>query len=225
MNDAALTLLAVGGAAAALSRAGLTIRDFSDEIVLLTGVHFHYAGFALPVLTARALRARPGWFARATALAVVVLIPLVGVGITFSPGIEVAASLGLALACFAVAGLQVRAADEARSPIAWSLLAASALALVAGMSVAAVYAVGEYRVSCGIDSARSIDIPAMIPLHGALNGVGFALCGLLGWSVEMAARVSRNRLRQPRPEGTELVRKHGSASSGRSGRRPSARLS
>jgi hypothetical protein len=52
---AALVFLPVGAGWAVLSRAGLRPQDFSDQIVLLTGVHFHYAGFALPILAACAL--------------------------------------------------------------------------------------------------------------------------------------------------------------------------
>ncbi|MEX0717071.1 MAG: YndJ family transporter [Planctomycetaceae bacterium] len=189
MIDAALVLIAVGGVNTFAYRGGIAVGDFPEGIILLTGVHFHYAGFALPLLTARAIAARPGRFATATSLAVVATIVLVGVGITFSPALELAASLGLIAACVSVAGLQFVAADDVRSPLAWTLLMISALALVAGMSVAGVYAIGEYRFSTGLDPGpKPIDIPAMIPLHGALNGLGFSLCGLLAWNLHRGTR-------------------------------------
>ena len=59
---AALLLLAVGGSWTWMSRAGWQPwnfseqRPFSNQIVLLTGVHFHYAGFALPILTGWTIR-------------------------------------------------------------------------------------------------------------------------------------------------------------------------
>ena len=46
--------LAVGGAWAVIARAGLCPLGFPDVIVLMTAVHFHYAGFALLVLVGRA---------------------------------------------------------------------------------------------------------------------------------------------------------------------------
>ncbi|MEX0704140.1 MAG: YndJ family transporter [Planctomycetales bacterium] len=204
--DAGLALLAVGGVAALLARWGVRLLDFSEGIILLTGVHFHYAGFALPVLTSRAIAARPGRLATWTAVAVVALVPLVGLGITFSPLLELVAALGLVLACLAVAGLQFGAADDCPAPLAWTLLVVSSLSLAAGMSVAAVYAVGEYRSTAGIDAGpKPIDIPAMVPLHGALNGIGFALCGLLAWNLAIekdgqgASSRSRIASRSARP--------------------------
>lgn len=194
MVDAALVLMAVGGANTFAYRGGIPVGDFPEGIILLTGVHFHYAGFALPILTAQAIAPRRGWFATGTSLAVVATIVLVGVGITFSPALELVASPGLIAACIAVAGLQFVAADDVRSPLVWSLLVFSALALVAGMSIAGVYAIGEFRFTTGIDAGpKPIDIPAMIPLHGALNGLGFSLCGLLAWNLHRGGRSNEPR--------------------------------
>lgn len=48
--DVGLLFLAVGGAWLTISRAGRNPLGFSDAIVELTAVHFHYAGFALPIV-------------------------------------------------------------------------------------------------------------------------------------------------------------------------------
>ena len=57
---AGLVYLAVGGVWTVIARAGLRPLGFPDLIVLLTAVHFHYAGFALPVLAGLVARASGG---------------------------------------------------------------------------------------------------------------------------------------------------------------------
>ena len=47
-----LLYLAVGGVWLVLSRSGATPMHFAEPIILLTAVHFHFTGFALPVITA-----------------------------------------------------------------------------------------------------------------------------------------------------------------------------
>ena len=50
-TSAAMIFLAVGGDWTLASRWGLEPMGFREPIVLLTGAHFHFAGFALPILT------------------------------------------------------------------------------------------------------------------------------------------------------------------------------
>ena len=175
--------LVIGALWTFFSRCGAQPLGFSTTIGLLTGVHFHYAGFALPVLTAFTLAAHAETTTnqwrwnnlgqQAIAYGVVFGITLVGLGITFSPVIEVVASIALAAACGSLATIQWRQSGRLDDPIASLLLAVSSLSLVAGMILAAVYALGEFT------GDGWIDIPAMIPLHGTANAFGFALCGVL----------------------------------------------
>src|SRR5207245_4647180 len=79
-GDAGLVYLVVGGGWTVLSRAGMRPLEFEDVIVLLTGIHFHYAGFALPVLTSLASRRLPGRNGTLAARGVATGVPLVGVG-------------------------------------------------------------------------------------------------------------------------------------------------
>lgn len=182
-----LVYLAIGGAWTLVSRGGwdLTPLGFSNEIVLLTGVHFHYAGFVLPLLAGLAT----GDFSRKDSFfcfafskllisCVIVGVPLVGVGITFSPLLEVVAALMLATACLMLALLQARLALQAKRPGELTLFAVSALSLTGGMAFATVFALGEYF------QTTWIDIPTMIPLHGLANGVGFALGGIIAWHLK-----------------------------------------
>lgn len=173
--DLGLVFLAGGAAWAVISRYGLRPMRFEPIIVLLTAVHFHYAGFLLPLMSAAACRAAPGALARFAALGSVAGVPLLAVGFAFLPPLELAAAALITAASIALAAVQFRLALRCRSPAAMWLLALSSVSLLTGMALAAGYAWGEYT------GRPFLDIPTMLPLHGALNGIGFAFCGLLGW--------------------------------------------
>jgi hypothetical protein len=150
---------------------------FSPLIVLLTAAHFHHAGWSLPIsagLLARWFGERPGpW--RLTAVAVPLAVPLVALGITFSPLLELLAALLTASAGISVGiGMLLRASDDL--PLIPALLSAlSGAALLAAMAFASSYAIGEYH---GVPWP---DISSMIRLHGAVNALGFGLLGAWSW--------------------------------------------
>jgi len=195
---AGMIYLPVGAAWALLSRAGLRPLGFSDVIVLATGVHFHYAGFVLPLLTALAGRALSGFMARMACAAVVIGVPAVAVGITLSAFAirlpEWLAAWFMCLACFLVVGLQVRLALRPGVWLFRGLLAISAGALSAAMILAGIYALGTY---CG---TPWLTIEAMLPWHGATNALGTALCGLLAWNLA-PAQVPANATASTRADG------------------------
>ena len=156
-----LVYLSVGGAWTLLARGGACPMGLSHEIVLLTGVHFHYAGFVLPLLTGLATQTiehknhaekpdsnPPVIFWRMlggmTVAGVLFGVPLVGVGIAFSPLVEVVSALALTGACWMLTLLQCRVALQAQRPAVLCLLGISAASLAGGMGLAAVYAVGQY---------------------------------------------------------------------------------
>ncbi len=176
----ALIFIAIGGSWAFLARAGLRPLDFDERIVLLTGDHFHYAGFALPILTGLgALRLRD-LVSKLTVASVIVAVPLVAVGITVtqmthSHAVELAAAWLMSAACLLVAVLQFRQARRAESFAECLLFGLSGLSLLGGLGLAAAYA-----LSAQLGRAW-LTIPEMIPLHGTLNALGFALPGLLAW--------------------------------------------
>jgi YndJ-like protein len=179
---AAMLFVAVGGAWAVVSRAGMQPQDFSPAIVLLTGVHFHFAGFVLPLLaglTTNLLNAGrlPSSVDRSMLLLIVAGVPLVGVGISLSPLLEVVAALLLVVGCCLLAVRQVQAAMQTQHSTVLALLAISSLALLSAMIPAAIYAYAEFT------NVSWLDIPTMIRTHGACNAFGFAACGVLGHSI------------------------------------------
>jgi hypothetical protein len=191
---AAMLLLPVGGGWAVISRAGMQPQDFSHAIVILTAVHFHYAGFVLPILaglTAKEMERRrdaksplpqpsPGGRCRQidrTMLATIIAgVPLVGVGISLSPHIEVAAAILLASGCVLLAARQLQVAIAVGDATRLALLGVSSLALLSAMGLAVVYAAGEFT------GQQWLSIQTMIRTHGAFNAIGFATCGVLGWT-------------------------------------------
>ena len=108
---------------------------------------------------------------------------LLAAGITFSPLLEVVAAVVVVatVSTFAVFTL-ARVVPRLRG-VPKALLAASAASVLAGMAAALAYAVGEFA------GDPVISLGQMARIHGPLNGLGFALCGLLGWTLD--ARNSR----------------------------------
>lgn len=183
--DVSLLLLPIGGLWLAMARFGLRPLGFGDTIVLLTAVHFHYAGFALLLLAGlagRRLRADPpaAWRSfRLIAAGLIAGVPLVALGITFSRLLEILAVLLLVSSVLLLALLTlVVVISRLGSQTARVLLAISALASIATMLLAAGY-VGGSMVGL------ALTIPQMVLAHGLVNAFGLVLCGLLAWTIEL----------------------------------------
>lgn len=183
-TNLALLFIVVGGASIVLSRGGYRPLGFSHEIIQLTGVHFHYAGFVLPLLLSLVAErftrtTQVGGIAAIATTGVLISIPLLAVGITLSPSLEVVAALALVGATMIYSYMQYQLAIRSTQFGVVVLLVTSSASLACGMVLAAVYALGEYF------GTHWLSIPAMVPLHGVLNSFGFAMCGLLGWTRQL----------------------------------------
>jgi len=179
-----LIYLSIGAGWLVMSRLGFQPLGFGDTIVLLTAVHFHYAGFAAPILTglsgrllAHASRVTRRLFVPA-AIAVTIGTPLVAAGITASPLLALVGtlviSLGLVLLAVLVCGWVVPALHS--GPVRLLLVISSAVSLIS-MALASLYA---YSI---VTKTLIVDIPHMALSHGILNAFGFTLCGLLAWAI------------------------------------------
>lgn len=181
--DLSLVYLVVGGAWAVLDRAGMRPLDFQPVIVLLTAIHFHYAGFLLPLLTGLAVARFGRGMQRLVACGVLAGVPLVAIGITttqlgFSPLGESLAACWLAAATCLAAGLHLRLAWDFRWPrSARALWGSAGAALLASMGLAAAYGLRAYL------PLAWLDIPTMRAWHGTANSLGFALPAVLGWLI------------------------------------------
>lgn len=186
--DAGLAYLVVGGVWAAIARSGARPLNFEPVIVLLTAIHFHHAGFVLPILTGLAARRLGGPLARATAVGVVVGMAAVALGVTLTylhgPRLVETASVWLlALSGLLAAGLHARlAASAGLSAPVGALWALAALSLAFSMILAALYGTRHYA------PLEWLDIPWMRALHGTANGLGFGLAGMLAWTLANRCR-------------------------------------
>jgi hypothetical protein len=176
--------LAVGGGWFVLWRSGIAVMDFGEHVPLLTAAHFHYAGFASPILVGlvgRELRAAGGrvWPVYVGAASLVIVGPaLVALGIAGVRAIEAPAATVLAAGTATVALLALATAlPRVRGALARSLLAVSSAAAAVAMTLAFLYAVGN---PLGISA---IGLEDMARWHGTFNALGYVFCGLLGWNV------------------------------------------
>ena len=172
--------LLVAGAWLVASRAGLQLLAFREPIVLLTAVHFHFAGFASAVLaglTYKKFRESKWKAALQPALLAVVCGPaFLGLAFLLAPKVKLAAALLIALGQFGLAGGMVRAGMARKNAGGRWLLFVAGGSVGAGMILAVVWAMGEYPLQ------EFVNIRQMAEFHGVLNAVGFVVCGLLGWS-------------------------------------------
>jgi hypothetical protein len=176
--NAAFIYLPVGCVWLVISRLGENPRGFSDDIVLLTAVHFHFAGFAALIMMGMIGRFAAGMLYRVTAFGAITGMPFLALGITFSPTLECAAALFLAWSMLSAAGITLFVVlPRIVNRTARTLLAVSALSLVAAMVLAGIYALGKYT------GGNWLEIPEMAVMHGFANALGFTFCGLVGWNL------------------------------------------
>lgn len=179
--DFALIFLVVGAAWAVCDRLGYRPLGFDPVIVLLTAIHFHYAGFALTLIAGLVLRENKGRLANVTGAALLVGVALVAAGITLShlglgTWAELLSAWVLAAAALVVAALQARLGFKVEtSRQVKALWLVSSCSLAASMALAALYG------SRFVLPVAWLDIPWMRALHGTANALGFGLMGLLGW--------------------------------------------
>lgn len=174
--------LLVAGIWLVASRAGISLFGFHEPIVLLTAVHFHFAGFASAVLDGLVHQAFIGsrWQRMLRwALTIVVLGPgVLGLAFFAGPKAKLAGALVFALGLLGLAGAMIRVGIAAKNGLGRWLLFASGGSVAAGMILVAVWAVGEYPLQA------FVNIRQMAEFHGVLNGVGFVGCGLVGWRLQ-----------------------------------------
>lgn len=190
--DAGMMLLPVGGAWLLASRAGVPLAGFEEPVVTFTAAHFHYAGFAAPIVLAgagalvREGESRALCTLRRTATIVVCAgVPLTAVGIATSRVVERVAAVVLASGMLGASALLALFASRralARSRLAAALLVASGASLLVTMALAATFALTS---SAGRGSSLAFVFPlqTMIDVHGGGNAFGFAVCGVAALAV------------------------------------------
>lgn len=173
--------LPVAGIWAIMERLGFYPFNFNPEIVFLTIVHFHYAGFMLPILAGLSTKMLGGILPQINCYLTVVAVGMLAIGITttqlsLGPDWEMLSAWLMAISATAVGWMHLRLFFKNQNPLkVRALWAISSLSLFGGMLLAGLYGSRfEWPISW-------LDIPTMRALHGTLNAVGFTLPAVVGW--------------------------------------------
>jgi YndJ-like protein len=185
---AGLAYLTVGGVWLVVSRLGERPLDLSTDIVRLTAVHFHYAGFGLPVLAAIGLIATDWLLSRVAlvigCLAAIAGPPLVASGFTFDSAVgQVGGAAVMTVAAWATGFGTFMLATSSTGPAQGpgvapatgrTLLVLAALSPIVPMVLAVQWALAQHT------RLPALGIDTMAATHGVLNAV-FVVSGLAGW--------------------------------------------
>ena len=182
---AACAFLVVGAFFAVATRAGWVITGIREPIVELTGVHFHYAGFATLVLATSAARALPDH--RRLTFPMLLLAcaapPVVAAGFTskLAP-FQIGGAVMLTIVTWSLAAMTARLVVPNATAVGRPFLVVSSLAVLAPMVLAVFWATARYY------DVPALSIPDMANIHGTMNAFGFVICGLTGWRLNTISR-------------------------------------
>ncbi|MEZ7171132.1 YndJ family protein [Sporosarcina sp. OR05] len=197
--DLGMMYIALGGGWYFAYIAGIDT-GFTPLITWLTGIHFHYSAFLLPIfigLVGRLYKPRSYRFF-STLLLVAPMI--VAIGITFSRWIELFAVLLYIVGLAGMIGIAWRARYTSRMQ-KW-LLVTSFTSLGVTIIFSLLYVLGN---GFGL---TSITIDFMLRFHGVLNCIVFALLGIIGWSLTIPhSNVHRPSFSVSRIRGKQSVTK------------------
>jgi hypothetical protein len=188
---ASFLYLPIGSAWLIASRFGLNPVGFQEPIVLLTAVHFHFAGFAGPLMTAAAAGALERTSSTARKLFGVVAAGVLAgpgalaAGFVVGPHLKLAAALLLVVSEAGLAVFFLVAIRHLEPRWTRGFVALSAASLLGAMGLAALWAIGEFPLQ------QFVHLAEMAKFHGTANALGFTICGLLGWTFSQTTR--RNR--------------------------------
>lgn len=177
----ALGYAVAAGGALVCSRMGWTLLGTREPIVLLTAVHFSYAGVGATMLAGRARAAvlTPTLRALATVgLALAIGAPSV-VALGFATGWalpQVGGAVLVTAGVWAVALVQLATARRPGPALGRALLVVSSLAVLGAMPLGVAWAAAQHW-----GTVPTLSVPALVRTHGMLNGVLFVPGGLLGW--------------------------------------------
>ncbi len=179
----AFLYLPIGGIWAIADRIGYQPLGFSPTIVLLTAIHFHYAGCILPFISAKYVAQFPRTRLQAILPLIILGVPLVAIGITATQlqwawWIEAIAVMIMTVGGFLVGIAYLK---KIRLSFLWGI---GGLSLSIGMLLAFLYGIRM------IYPIPSLDIPMMYALHGTLNAIGFAIPILWSWKQKSSHIIS-----------------------------------
>lgn len=168
------------------SRAGRPLAGFREPVVTFTAAHFHFAGFAAPIVlggVGRMLGPATRLYRVAT-LAVCAGVPLTAIGIATNHTIEQISAVTVAsgMLCASVV-LIVHASRRATSLVGRMLFVASGASLLLTMALAATFALTS-SAGRGSSLQGAVGVQTMIDFHGAMNAIAFACSALFALTLQ-----------------------------------------
>jgi hypothetical protein len=174
--DSGLVYLALGGGWYFAYVAGIDT-GFTPLITWLTGIHFHYSAFLLPIFVGFLGRLYKNNFYRLICMIIIISPMVVAIGITFSRWIELFSVILYIFGIYGLLYLTWKTPFVSRIQKWFVRISFSALGITIIFSL--FYALGN---GFGI---ISVSIDFMLRFHGLLNCILFAMIGLIGWSLSV----------------------------------------
>lgn len=165
--DIGLIYIAIGGAWFVAYESQIDT-GFSPIMTWLTGIHFHYAAFLLPIFIGLLGRIYKSALYRLTSIIIIVSPIIVAVGITYSTLLELFSVL------IYIVGISSLIYLSFKASIHW-LNRVSFAALGVAILFSLLYAFGN------VTGLYTVTIDFMLVFHGVINSVVFALAGIIGW--------------------------------------------
>lgn len=172
--DIGLIYLALGGAWFFAYETGINT-GFTPLITWLTGIHFHYSAFLLPIFLGLLGRLYTSTLYKFLTVILLLSPMIVAIGITFSRWVELLSVLLYIIGIYGVIYLTIKTPFE--SKIQKWLVRISFAALGVTIVFSLLYALGN---GFGL---TSITIDFMLRFHGLLNCVVFSGAGIIGWAL------------------------------------------
>lgn len=174
----ATLFLVAGGVWLVVARAGVEPLNSYDHLSILTAVHFHFAGFVLPLVAVATAERIGGFLTDIAVVNAIVGTLLVALGIAGEfPRTERWGSVFLAIAGTVVAANQMRLIVRVHDRRIHACVIASSLALAFGMVLAAGWALRERF------DYDWITLEEMARYHGLSNALGFSILSLVAWNL------------------------------------------
>jgi hypothetical protein len=177
-------MIVVGSGWLFLHRTGLEILHFSDQIILLTAIHFHYAAFITPYIIAKTGKVvldnsqKYRLLYQILAVGTIIGIPIIAMGITFNQIIEFLGMLVLATTLIVFASFQLFVGNKfIDSSKIKTFLSIASICVLSAMIFSFIYGFGHLTPD---HHEYIISVEQMVVTHGILNSVGFGLFGVIG---------------------------------------------
>lgn len=172
--DIGLIYLVLGGAWFFAYETGINT-GFTPLITWLTGIHFHYSAFLLPIFIGFLGRLYTSTSYKIFTVILLLSPMVVAIGITFSRWIELLSVLMYIVGIYGVIYLTIKVPFD--SKVQKWLVRMSFAALGVTIVFSLLYALGN---GFGL---TSITIDFMLRFHGLLNCVVFSVAGIIGWTL------------------------------------------